>query len=287
MNETLIIVGNGFDLAHNLDTKYGDYRNFLIQNDNLEIVKYFESNSGDVDPKALWNNIEESIGLLAYEDAYIFLKKYGDDDWRDSYHHDFQNEVEKKSLYWPGIKDNLREWIKSINYTKPRSNLLNFIKKEYKYLSFNYTSTLEFFYNINPDNICYLHGNALRDEELILGHAHQSYYPEWDDNEDTDVRLLEAGEFMENFREETIKNVSEIIKQNIDFFNSSVNFKKIYVLGLSYNEVDLPYLKFISDNNPNAEWYFSWFSDSDFTDIDEFAFKINVKEYEKVQIDTL
>ena len=47
------------------------------------------------------------------------------------------------------------------------------------------------------------------------------------------------------------------------------------------------YLKFISDNNPNAEWYFSWFSDSDFTDIDEFAFKINAKEYEKVQIDTL
>ena len=82
--------------------------------------------------------------------------------------------------YWPGIKDGLKEWIKSIKYTCADEHLKPLINSCSDYLSFNYTNTLEILYGIDRRKILYLHGNALRDDELILGHREKSWYPEWD-----------------------------------------------------------------------------------------------------------
>ena len=39
---TLLIIGNGFDLYHDLATKYSDYRNWLVGHDK-QVVKDFDS----------------------------------------------------------------------------------------------------------------------------------------------------------------------------------------------------------------------------------------------------
>ena len=176
----------------------------------------------------------------------------------------------------------------SIKYTKPYENLIKLFTNNCEFISFNYTSTLEVLYDIDYKNIFYIHGNANRDEELVLGHANISYYPEWDDNdENTDVRLLEAGQFMEEFRKETLKRTNEIIEENMDYFISLKDVKRIYVLGLSYNEIDMPYLKTISQICKGAKWYFSWYNNDDLKSISNYAKEIGVTKYTEIRIEEI
>lgn len=48
--ETMIIIGNGFDLHHEMKIKYSDYREYLLANGNENIVKCFEKDSGTLVP---------------------------------------------------------------------------------------------------------------------------------------------------------------------------------------------------------------------------------------------
>ena len=281
---SLLIIGNGFDLHHNMKTNYWDYREFLLKKGKGDIVKAFEQRD-ESNQRYLWNELERQIGLLPYEDAYCYLVSYADENWSDSYHHDFQYEIKKMMKYWPGIKDNLKGWICSIEYTSPDINIFDFIKKVDSFLSFNYTNTLENLYGINKDKITYIHGDFSTNDELILGHQNDDWYPEWDrNNHDEDVRLIEAGEMMDGHLKTTIKDVDSIMIKNKNFFNRCDCFDEIYVIGLSYNETDKPYLMKIAEMNNKAKWFFNWHTDHDFVAIDNYANAIGVNDYTKINI---
>ena len=281
---SLLIIGNGFDLHHNMKTKYWDYREFLLKNGKGDIVEAFEQRD-ESNKKYLWNELERQIGLVPYENAYCYLVNYADENWSDSYHHDFQYEIKKMMKYWPGIKDYLKGWICSIEYTSPDKNIFDFIKKADCFLSFNYTNTLENLYGIDKDKITYIHGDFSIDDELILGHQNDDWYPEWDrNNHDEDVRLLEASEMMDEHLKATIKDVNSIMIKNKKFFNSCDHFDEIYVIGLSYNETDKPYLIKIAEMNNKASWFFNWHTDDDFLAIDNYAKSIGLDWYKKINI---
>lgn len=102
------------------------------------------------------------------------------------------------------------------------------------YLSFNYTNTLEKLYGVRKNNICYIHGDASINNQLIFGHRNDSYYPEWDGNsEDVDIRLLEAGTIMENFRINT-KNPLRILLLKIK------NFLILFTILNAFISLDYP-----------------------------------------------
>ena len=286
----LIIVGNGFDLHHDLKTQYINYRQYLLSHGYEAVVHSFEIGNDELeyDINFVWKDIELIIGLLNYETDYYLLTSTDSEDWTDASNHDFEYEIRRMTAYWPMLKDILKEWINSIEYTNPKNNLLKFINNDFYYISFNYTSTLEILYGISSNNILYIHGNAKRDKELILGHNHESYYPEWDDSSDeTDIRLIRAGEIMEKHRLNTIKPVDDIIEKNEDFFKALINLKEIFVLGLSYADVDLKYLEHISIINKNVKWNFGWYTDDDKNNIDKVADKLNIANYKKIRIEEI
>lgn len=281
----LVIIGNGFDLHHGMQTSYLNYREYLLRNGGKDIVECFEEQE-ELNEIYLWNNLEHVLGLLNYEKAYCYLLPYNDENWRDSAHHDFQYEIEKMTQYWPGIKDNLANWIRQIDYTKADKNLFFIINNDSSFLSFNYTNTLEVLYGINKESILYIHGDVSGTEELVLGHRNESYYPEWDiNNEDCDVRLLEADQIMESHRLNTQKDIESIINQNSQFFEGVDIYDEVYVLGLSYNDIDAEYLKKIAENGKRLKWYFNWYSREDYAEIDEYAKKIGIHNYKKINID--
>lgn len=283
--QNLIIVGNGFDKHHKMKTSYLDYRNFLLSHGKKDVVDYFEKGCDFEDREYLWNRMESALGLLAYESAYSFLIDYGSDEWKDSANHDFQYEITTMTKYWPDIKDYLPFWIREIQYGEPDEKLYPLIIKASLFLSFNYTNTLEYLYKIQKEKIVYIHGDASQTNDLVLGHTHRTYYPEWDITDPScDIRLIEADEIMEQHRKNTLKHVQKIINQNKIFFSSLENTDKIFVLGLSYNDIDKPYLKKICTICPNAKWYFNWYDDADFKNIDAYALSIGVKDYEKIKI---
>ena len=270
-------------MHHKMKTNYLDYRKFLLRMGKKEIVECFESN-GEFSIEYLWNNIEKFLGSISYENAYCYLIPYSSDDWRDSAHHDFQYEIKKMTDYWPGLKDNLREWIRTVGYTKRDEKIVELIESANYFLSFNYTNTLEKLYGVSEDKIFYLHGNASKDGELILGHREDDWYPEWDpNNHDEDARLLEASRIMDDHFAKTKKQIENIIESNRGFFERD-DFNEIYVLGLSYNETDQFYLRKIAERN-KAKWFFNWHTLDDEKSIDDYARSIGVNDYKKINID--
>lgn len=281
----LLIVGNGFDLHHHMKTKYTDYRDYLLSIGEDNIVACFER-CDDVAPEYVWNRLEEVVGMLPYENAYCYLTSYGSDEWRDSAHHDFQYEIDKMTEYWPGLKDNLIGWVRSIKYTDEDVHLQKLISESTCFLSFNYTNTLEVLYDVPKDKITYIHGDASKSEELVLGHRSDDWYPEWDRaNPDEDVRLLEAGEIMDRHFENTKKQIEEIIGKHKKFFVTCCEYDEIYVLGLSYNDTDRIYLQEIAMNNDKAKWYFNWHSIEDRERIGHYAMNLGVQNYKKINIE--
>lgn len=214
----LVIIGNGFDLAHGLPTKYTDFHNYL-EKTNPDCIDRLGSlfTFGEQ-----WCDFENGLGHLKESAAHVVFKSY------------------------PGIHTTIKEdiqrtfasWVISLEEKNNATKKYELSKVD-EYLSFNYTHTLHRSYEIDENNIKYIHGCVglgLSDyKQLIFGHK------ECVGNSITQP-LLDA----------TVKNVDSIIARNKDYFNSlsDKNIDTIKVFGHSYADVDFKYLKKSGNNSP-------------------------------------
>lgn len=108
----LIITGNGFDIAHNLPTQFSKFMEFISENNDSafysSLIKYIPQD-------ILWSSFEEALSYLDYEqlkeDNSQYLLGYGDENWRDSAHHDYQYMIEKELSFADKIQKYLYNWI--------------------------------------------------------------------------------------------------------------------------------------------------------------------------------
>lgn len=60
----LYIIGNGFDLAHGMPTKYDDFKRWLVENDRIDVIQElqhaFPSTKGG--NYLLWSDFETALG---------------------------------------------------------------------------------------------------------------------------------------------------------------------------------------------------------------------------------
>ena len=169
----LYIIGNGFDIHHNIPSKYANYREWLEDNDS-ELIENLR-NFYDVDDKEWWNQFELELGhpdMSEYIDNIAFENEpdYGSDDFRDRDYHagEFQAESDIGKLV-ADIKNTFTDWVGSL--PAPNSGKkINLDKDDAFFISFNYTDTLQTLYNVKPKNIFFIHGNVGFGTELILGH---------------------------------------------------------------------------------------------------------------------
>jgi len=265
-NTNLYIIGNGFDLHHGIQSSYSSFRAYLKQVDNslFDLVEEYLS------PDENWSDLEESLASLdsdyLAENASGFLVSYGAEDWSDSYHHDYQYEIEQivESLS-SRLREKFTAWIRQlyIPSTDEIKKLLE-INNDAIYLSFNYTNTLEKVYGIPKSNTLFIHGYVNSGKtELILGHA-------WnpadiltlneDDYERLDTRVIEGDEIINRYFHQTFKQTSKVIEVNETFFNNLENISDIYVLGHSLSYVDKEYFEVIvkTINRKKVQWKVSY-----------------------------
>ncbi|XOB64260.1 AbiH family protein [Deferribacteres bacterium DY0037] len=163
----LFIIGNGFDLAHGLDTSYDDFRIFLEQT-------YAEAEASSIIPEEVlhprggryfhpekmfslylylvenaandqWSDLESALGRLSYGDCFpdepLHLDKDGDPDF-------FKNVYVLEDMSEPlceifkKLPDFLNDWIASIaieGVVFPNKKFNELIDRENDYfLTFNY-----------------------------------------------------------------------------------------------------------------------------------------------------
>lgn len=247
----LYIVGNGFDLWHGIPSGYWNFKEYVRQRDRdvFSAVEDYLPAGDD------WSSVESALAGIDVEniidDLGHFMASYGDDDWSDSGHHDFQYEVEQVvGRLSTQLTALFGEWIRALPIPTPATAkaLLKRVDVEAAFLTFNYTLTLQKLYAVPDAHVLHIHGEAkTADDELILGHAwnpeHRKSLNDRDDIEEIDTRLMEAHDILDDFFSKTFKPSERLILQHQAFFDQLRSVDTVYVLGHSLSDVDLPYLK--------------------------------------------
>lgn len=295
----LFLIGNGFDIDHDLKTSYEDFRQYLLEN-NPEInmnylvvpeetmqpdggITYNENevlsmlfyliNEAESNTEK-WSDIECSLGCLNFDEAFEWWDirdKEGDIDLPKTAR---RNEGIASQLEIPTltIQNLFTEWIDTIeiDLVVPKEEFRRLVDINDCFLTFNYTETLEEVYEVPQENICHIHGK--QGEEIFFGHGNL------EDNTELYMRKYIGSEnSLNKINRELRKQTEAALINNRVFFDNLVgtDVKEIYSYGFSFSEVDKIYLKEIFNkiDTENIIWYFN-----DFDKWNHSQYKITLEE---------
>jgi len=303
----LNIIGNGFDLYHGLPSSYYYFGCYLIKNDpefyeevgKMYNFKYMKPIGSPIEhdyeyviEDIFWRDFERSLG----EVNEFFVVDTHEDDLGLEYNDPVDIEMDEDKIA-ERLKQYFVHWVrdtldKNENYDiitnsmKEIDNRIVFNDEDY-FLEFNYTHTLQQLYKISNDNIYYVHGECLGkdDDELIIGHGNydrineikeliKKFDEEYDFTQRSSNKINEYNcllRYIERLRKDVNRNMA-----GCDMFYSRIgnNVDSISVYGLSFGEVDIPYLKQIRQRWPKARWKFSYYSSKDEIQIADLATKL-------------
>jgi hypothetical protein len=283
----LCIIGNGFDLQHEIPSEYCDFQAFVQECDSdlLRAVDDYLPAGDD------WRHLEQALAEIdvdrIVENLEHFMPSYGADDWSDSGHHDFQYEVRRlvKCLSIE-LRQQFGRWISQVPIPTPATTprRLQTIDPSAFFLTFNYTTTLQELYGVPDARILHIHGNAnLPDDDLVLGHA-------WDpqrrqslnhrsDIAEMDTRQVEANTIIDEYFSATFKPSTRLIQEHRPFFEQLTNLEAIDVLGHSISAGDEPYYRALLalPGVDAARWRVACYSEGDFQTMPARLLKLGVE----------
>lgn len=306
---TLYIIGNGFDLAHGLPTSYWNFRKFLESYD-LDFLNSFETLYGfpqldESDPylapyvakwenalyDKLWGALEENMAHMdtstmldisssIVDNLHLDGGNWGIEDTMDVY---WQEEYGFIKL----LPDYVHKWIESIDLSNifPRKKSL-ISKKNARFMTFNYTSTLEECYQIDPEYINHIHGaiDPYGNNPPVLGHGYKSgIFEHRAEAAEAEERFDEGRTSIEHaiadIFEATTKDTDQIIYENRLYFQKMKNIDRVVVIGLSYCEVDIPYLtKVKSSTDSGTHWTMYYHTENDLRKLEKVAKLLDIHE---------
>ena len=271
----LFIIGNGFDVAHQLPTSYDNFRKYLESTYRLDLynMPYIPESMIGEDGECVWNDsqvatllvyliskaegskwsdVETTIGELDYIECFKLLPQSQDlDSWIDI------NEQLSESLWEiiPTIKRFFDDWVKTIKIDGvSRINAFNsLINDNSVYLNFNYTETLEKVYGIKNDNVCHIHGKC--DDDILFGHGNSRDFA-------VEYAKYNGCQNALEFLEYSLrKDTDGALYEHQAFFEKLNDITDIYVIGFSFGDVDETYIEEICNRiTKDTIWYFNEYS---------------------------
>lgn len=261
----LVIIGNGFDLHHNLSTSYHDFRDYLANGDVLGEIKmprngdllnildsYFEFDCN-------WSDFEKKLSSLNLQD--LIDEECVDIVLADDDEHPMRNQaiiedacLIKLDCLRNDLPKEINNWILSQSYNVNKDLLVDFFDKQDTFISFNYSSTLEKLYGVNSSKIIYLHGKAdktLNGEQIVIGHGTKNIdIPDYIPHTKTlnDIFASDVYEDNKNIYEDLYKNPSKHISKLEPILKFIRNCSDVIILGHSLSNVDKEYFQFINNN---------------------------------------
>ncbi|MBQ6043135.1 MAG: bacteriophage abortive infection AbiH family protein [Clostridia bacterium] len=285
------IIGNGFDLAHNMPTKYSDFKKYLIErfpnskNGQMYVPGQMITPDGGVivdetEAASLlvylinnacggsWSDFETALGKInlfeCFEDLCEVYDRDGD---RNLFHEAYNNEDRAADLYHviPLIKVFFSDWVDTIEL--PQNSLTDFSNiidpEEDLFISFNYTQTLEKLYGCK--NVIHLHGE--KGGDIIIGHNGNIDYSE--DNSSVPIGCFST---LQDIYEILRKDTESVIHTYYNYLKRVSCCHQVYSYGFSYSSVDLPYIKTICQmlKGENSVWLFNSYDADDFDKISRY-----------------
>lgn len=258
----IIIIGNGFDLAHNLPTTYNNLKN-IMHNQNPEIAKLMSVLFGN---DTNWSSAEANFGhtqvevgtdgKIAADSIQAAAKILAFDDLPDDSYELAKltfSEVQK-GLHTMALQAN-----RFLHITRQIDKYKSFFTDDTYFINFNYTSTLENLYGIPTSNVLHIHGKAVdsTSQKLFFGGVGTSYrgidYPSKQENL---LRDVVASTLSWSKPTDALQVKIQLLQPVIASATS------IAVIGHSLSEVDASYFRLIHNLNSNLAWYLDPFNKS-------------------------
>ena len=305
----LFIIGNGFDVAHGLPTRYADIKKYLseriksnqgIKDIDGDYIKITEISR--LPEQKIWCGKSVCAEYWKEEELIYWLVDEVSNSKSDMKWSDFETYLSELNIQavlnkWGYTVENVMKiqetlndisgfffrWVNTIDLSKAKKklNMEKIIKgDENLVLSFNYTETLEKLYGVCEHSICHIHGKRETDSEqqkrkdmtsigkdcteLIIGYEENLLKVE-------DFNLLYTDEDIRSGVLTATTGLIKDVKQNIfrerEFFDDveKADIRYIYSVGLSYSEVDMPYIREICERIKKSGimekcvWYFEEF----------------------------
>ena len=310
--KSLFIIGNGFDYyAHKMKTKYMDFREYLVRKypecdtdfDGLLYSSMQPDGGEEYDMDEVvgsiirtidecsapeWNDLEECLGKsfisnIAYDNEWAFKETDIEDDEDDEiFHSIYENEDLSNAIIgaYAILHRLFVEWVyeelANIDYSDYRKLIRTPSIKNAGFLNFNYTETLEKMYGILPEQVCHIHGSVYgREEDIYFGHGDDEEFNGF-------IQYWGIDEAFNSLKKQLRKNTNNALCDNIDFFKSLADVKKIYSYGFSFSDVDMIYVEEIKKNikSKRVKWYFNkydWDNNKEYIKkIKALGFKVRV-----------
>lgn len=280
--KVLYIIGNGFDLHHNLPTQYSDFRNYL-EKKNIELYNALE-HCCKFDYK--WRDFEDKLSTFSIKGLVYYNKEFINGDGVEYPLSAILEQAKEKLKY---LSNELNNWIiETIEY--PVKNDVEKpieFEEDALFLSFNYTKTLEEVYGIR--NVWHIHNFSAK----IINNRYDSFTDEkklsdivvgYDENKVFSVADFEfenqiCGTNFEDVFSWLQKPTSSIISISKQKFNAYKSVEKVIILGHSLGDCDIPYFQEIEKRIlSNAIFEISFYSDKEKKDLQKQSDKF-VKDH--------
>ena len=284
--DTLYIIGNGFDLAHGMKTSYENFHQWLLDIDNghNSAVYRLETLYPNIkNTNGRWCDIESALGSVTMEEAVEFdryFQEYSDEDSdEDSSYDNYQCGGNIKNVV-DTLPFLLRQWIASIN--TDGVTILFDLWKDAKFLSFNYTRTLENIYGVDNNSVLHIHETIIGNRPLVVGYGEAIFESEnySSDNEEENTTRIK------NILSHCRKPVMEILEEPKpkNWLKGLSNISAVIVYGHSCSNVDKPYFEKVANCiKEDAHWTFYVYDSSKNSAIEKFA-KSVIKEKQQFEI---
>lgn len=283
---SLFIIGNGFDIAHGIPSKYNDFRKYLVKNypealenrdKEVNLDDFFDIPLEELAVEFLlfamdriegenWVNFEDSLAHITID------QKFPEPNHKENETEEEDNILMRGYLLYIDMLTNgvimcaecwqefFQAWIrevqipiKIINYS-PRSTLRELFKREdATFFSFNYTKTLEKIYGIKE--VTHIHNCV--GQKLVFGHGERNVTY----GQNSLLGASSLDDMLMSFKKDTN---FPMIKHKKFFKGLNKDITKVYSYGFSYGKVDAIYIKrIIQSISPDAVWYFTTYEAQD------------------------
>lgn len=217
-----------------------------------EIPSYFDLDNSDYP----WSDFESKLGTFDWRGFY------DDNDFSDILAEDFRfseaysledDLTEQTEELCQNLEELFSEWIESIDVSKATAKYS--FPPGSRFITFNYTETLQLVYGIDDSRILHIHGKANK-TELIFGHGVQLVdEPEQDENGDSNRSIFtDAENAAKSLLARLQKQTTQVIVNHRSFLECLVGLSEIIVMGHSLADVDQPYFRELACQNPICIW---------------------------------
>ncbi|MFQ1595655.1 bacteriophage abortive infection AbiH family protein [Aeromonas veronii] len=251
--KTLYIIGNGFDLWHDLPTSYNDFYGFA--KDLLdEIEEYY---SFDLRQNQPWHDFENALGKFDADNFFSIHNEVNvnSEDFRPRDIYGLEDELtEQTKNHVSTIEETFIDWVDSIDVTNAVQKMT--FNTNSAFITFNYTSTLQSIYNIEDERVFHIHGSVSRHSELIFGHGENITEPsEFDEDGEYSGHIFSEAESIARSPLYALrKPVEAVLDKNEGYFSSLNDINEVVIIGHSLNNVDQPYFHRIKNHVGDVMW---------------------------------